>query len=262
MATALPAANGTDQYQSTSEKINLEATIGDVNDIISKLNAVKTQADLPAALSNVSGDVQDVKGHIQNAKAIAQVLSMSASTPQQQQDNQKTIADLQNLDNVVAALNAGIAEAQKSSPSIATMDAKLKEASDLMAKVNETENQAGIEKANADVTVGEVKDILARLNAVKAPADLPATLSNVSGEVQDIKVHIQNAKVIAQALNMSATTPQQQQDSLKAVADLQNLDNAVSALNAAIDEAGKSSPSIATMDAKLKEASDLLAKIN
>lgn len=136
--TAQPASQGdAAQYQATATKISAEFSQVEVylKNILSKLEAAKTPADLPAALSSVSNDLADAKFHVQNAQVLAHELSGYATTPQQQQDSQKILTDLQYLENALTALEAGIEEAQKTAPDIAVMDAKLKECSDWLVKI-------------------------------------------------------------------------------------------------------------------------------
>jgi PBP1b-binding outer membrane lipoprotein LpoB len=137
-ATAQPVTQGdAAQYLATAAKINAEFSQVEVylKNILSKLEAAKTPADLPEALSSVSNDLADAKFHVQNAQVLAHELSGYATTPQEKQDSQKILTDLQYLENALTALNAGIEEAQKTSPDIAVMDAKLKECSDWIAKI-------------------------------------------------------------------------------------------------------------------------------
>ena len=136
--TAQPTTQGNQaQYQATSEKINSEITQVGVylNNIMSKLSATTAPADLPNVLSSVSNDLQDAKFHVQTAQGLTHTLSSYASTPQQQQESQKLLTELQYLENALTALNTYIEEAQKTSPDTTLMDAKLKETSDWLAKV-------------------------------------------------------------------------------------------------------------------------------
>lgn len=100
-----------------------------------------------------------------------------------------------------------------------------------------------------------------KLAAMTTPDQLSATLPGVSSDLNNAKSHVQTAKGLAQDLTRYATTPQQQQESQKALADLGYLENALTSMNAAVEEVQKSSPDIAVMDAKIKESNDWLSKI-
>ena len=138
IAPTQPAIQGdAAQYQATSEKINAEIIqVGlYLNNVISKLSANTAPADLPNVLTSVSNDLQDAKFHVQTAQELTHTLSGYASTPQQQQESQKFLTDLLYFENALTALNTYVEEAQKTSPNITLMDAKLKETSDWLAKV-------------------------------------------------------------------------------------------------------------------------------
>ncbi len=123
--------------------------------------------------------------------------------------------------------------------------------------------QATSEKINAEIIqVGfYLNNVISKLSANTAPADLPNVLTSVSNDLQDAKFHVQTAQELTHTLSGYASTPQQQQESQKFLTDLLYFENALTALNTYIEEAQKTSPNTTLMDAKLKETSDWLAKV-
>ena len=137
-ATVQPSAQGdAAKYLATSGMVMTE-----VNQVVqymsaagSKLAAITTPDQLSAALPGVSSDLNNAKSHVQTAKGLAQDLTRYATTPQQQQESQKALADLGYLENALTSMNAAVEEVQKSSPDIAVMDAKIKESNDWLSKI-------------------------------------------------------------------------------------------------------------------------------
>ena len=136
-AAATPIQGNPALYKATAEKINSEITQVGVylHNIMSKLSANTAPADMLNVLASVSNDLQDAKLHVQTAQGLTHDLSGYSSTPQEQQESQKLLTDLQYLENALTALNTYVEEAQKTSPDTTLMDAKLKETSDWLAKV-------------------------------------------------------------------------------------------------------------------------------
>ncbi|MCX6701003.1 MAG: hypothetical protein NTV68_13985 [Methanomicrobiales archaeon] len=122
--------------------------------------------------------------------------------------------------------------------------------------------------ATSRMLVSEVNQVVqymgtasSKLAAITTAEQLSGALPGVSSDLREAKLHVQTAQGLAQDLTRYATTPGQQQESRKILTDLGYLENALTSMNAAVEEVQKPSPDIALMEAKIKESNDWLARI-
>lgn len=127
---------------------------------------------------------------------------------------------------------------------------------------NEAQYKATSDKISAEFAQAElyIKNFNSKLASAKAE-DMAATLASASTDLQDAKLHVQNAQALSHDLSGYATNAQEQADAQKTLTYLQYLENAISSLNSAVEEAQKSSPDMTVFEAKIKESSDWIAKI-
>ena len=135
-------------------------------------------------------------------------------------------------------------------------------ATSTQAQGNEAQYKATAEKITAESAQAElyIKNFNAKLAAAK-PEDITATLTSASTDLQDAKLHVQNAQALSHDLSGYATNAQEQAEAQKMLTNLHYLENAISSLNSAIDELQKSSPDMTVFETKIKESSDWIAKI-